>query len=106
MPWRSAFVFMFNTYQVFVHFIHTDVVDCASSSCNSNGDCIEVVGGGFVCSCEDGWGGDFCNVDAVDDCLSEPCENGGSCTDGLNNYTCDCVLPWSGITCASGRWIE
>ena len=93
---------MFNNYQGFVHFIHTDVLDCTPTSCNSNGDCIEVVGGGFVCDCEDGWGGEFCDVDTVDDCLSEPCENGGSCTDSLNNYTCACTLPWTGSTCASG----
>ena len=94
---------MFNNYQVFVHFIDTDVVDCDPASCNSNGDCIEVVGGGFVCDCEDGWGGEFCDEDTLDDCLSEPCENGGSCTDGRNNYNCSCILPWAGETCASSK---
>ena len=91
----------FIVYQVFIHFIHTDVLDCTHTSCNSKGDCIEVLGGGFVCDCDDGWGGEFCDVDTVDDCLSEPCENGGSCTDGPNNYTCSCILRWSGSTCTS-----
>ena len=79
--------------------IFTDVVDCTPSSCNSNGRCIEVVGGGFVCKCEDGWRGSFCDEEDIDACLSEPCENGGSCNDGLNNYTCSCFPPWEGDTC-------
>ena len=87
----------------FVCSVIIDVIDCASTSCNSNGDCIEVVGGGFVCSCEDGWRGEYCDVDTVDDCLSEPCENGGSCTDGPNIYICTCVPPWTGATCVSGE---
>ena len=27
----------------------------------------------------------------VDDCESNPCLNGGNCTDGLNDYTCSCL---------------
>ena len=80
-----------------------DVVDCDPTSCNSNGECIEVVGGGSVCRCEDGWRGEYCDKDAVDDCLSEPCKNGGSCNDGANNYTCNCSPPWTGRLCESGK---
>ena len=86
-----------------MYHVHTDVADCNPSSCYSNGECIEVVGGGFVCQCDDGWGGEHCEEDTVDDCLSEPCENGGSCNDGQHNYTCTCVLPWTGLTCGSGK---
>ena len=57
-----------------------------------------------MCDCEDGWGGEFCDVDTVDDCLSEPCENGGSCTDDLNKHTCSCSPPWIGQTCSSSEF--
>eukprot|EP00035_Acanthoeca_spectabilis_P038571 m.54329 g.54329 ORF g.54329 m.54329 type:complete len:1839 (-) comp9191_c0_seq1:3357-8873(-) len=28
----------------------------------------------------------------ADDCDSSPCENGGTCIDGVHNYTCDCTF--------------
>ena len=34
--------------------------------------------------------GIFCETD-INECALSPCKNGGSCTDGLNEYTCDCV---------------
>ena len=83
--------------------ILTDVVDCNVTSCNSKERCIEVVGGGFVCQCDYGWGGEHCAEDTIDDCLSEPCQNGGSCTDGEKNYTCDRILPWIGRECMSSK---
>lgn len=45
-----------------------------------------------------------CEVD-IDECESEPCQNGGSCHDGANAYTCHCVEaepgeePWGGHNC-------
>ena len=33
---------------------------------------------GFSCDCVDGYEGDRCDVNH-DDCLPNPCENGGSC---------------------------
>ena len=24
----------------------------------------------------------------IDDCTPDPCQNGGTCTDGVNDYTC------------------
>ena len=34
-----------------------------------------------------------------DDCYSSPCLNGGTCTDGINNYTCTCPSPFFGSQC-------
>ncbi|KAI8488027.1 hypothetical protein Bbelb_341450 [Branchiostoma belcheri] len=34
-----------------------------------------------------------------DDCHSDPCENGGTCTDGLDTYTCECTPGWTGDNC-------
>jgi hypothetical protein len=35
-----------------------------------------------------------------DDCLSHPCQNGGICSDALQNYTCACHPGFSGQNCA------
>lgn len=35
----------------------------------------------------------------INECKSEPCENGGNCTDGVNQYTCDCSPGYSGGNC-------
>jgi len=39
----------------------------------------------------------------VDECSSNPCENGGSCTDLINGYTCACVAGYTGINCETGN---
>ncbi|XP_071137511.1 sushi, von Willebrand factor type A, EGF and pentraxin domain-containing protein 1-like [Mytilus edulis] len=32
-------------------------------------------------------------------CLSNPCQNGGTCVDGLERYDCQCLPGWSGVNC-------
>ena len=39
----------------------------------------------------------------IDDCTSDPCMNGGTCTDGVNDYTCDCVTGYTGTTCETSK---
>lgn len=34
-----------------------------------------------------------------DECSSSPCLNGGTCTDGVNSYTCTCPSPYYGSQC-------
>ena len=35
----------------------------------------------------------------LDECRTSPCQNGGTCQDGINNYTCSCVPGFSGTDC-------
>ena len=34
-----------------------------------------------------------------DDCSSSPCKNGGTCIDGVNQFTCQCKRGFSGVNC-------
>ena len=34
-----------------------------------------------------------------DDCQDNPCQNGAKCTDGVNSFTCICVVGYSGTNC-------
>ena len=34
----------------------------------------------------------------IDDCALSPCQNGGSFTDGVNQFKCQCEPGFSGIT--------
>ena len=43
----------------------------------------------------------YCFVD-TDECSSDPCMNGGTCTDGVNSYSCACVAGYTGEDCEIG----
>ena len=50
--------------------------------------------GGYTCYCKPGYQGMKCK-DEIDECASNPCFNGGNCTDLVNSYNC---------SCEPGRW--
>ncbi|XP_070176519.1 sushi, nidogen and EGF-like domain-containing protein 1 [Littorina saxatilis] len=41
----------------------------------------------------------------VDDCASSHCQNGGSCVDQINTYTCNCQAGYTGTHCETGKTI-
>ena len=42
----------------------------------------------------------------MDDCTSNPCLNGGSCTDGFKSYTCDCSnTGYEGTNCETSMCV-
>ena len=47
------------------------------------------------CSCPAGFEGLTCQVN-FDDCEDNDCENGATCVDGVNNYTCLCPPLYAG----------
>ena len=45
-----------------------------------------------------GFSGTLCDVD-IDECKSTPCQNGATCADGINSYTCSCLAGFTGTQC-------
>ena len=42
-----------------------------------------------------GFEGDSCEIN-IDECASEPCQNGATCRDFVAHYMCNCAPGWSG----------
>ncbi|XP_005112951.2 protein crumbs [Aplysia californica] len=54
--------------------------------------------GNFSCECQRGYDGIPCQE--INECLSYPCLNEGTCTDGQDSFSCACVPGYTGPTCA------
>ena len=39
----------------------------------------------------------------IDDCADQPCQNGATCIDAVNDYTCNCVDGYTGKNCNIGK---
>ena len=46
----------------------------------------------------------FCRID-VDECSSNPCLNGGCCTDQVNGYACSCQPGYAGAQCQTSKFV-
>ena len=68
---------------------------CHGVDCGEHGSC-----SGGTCQCDVGYSGERCETD-INECASDPCQNGGTCTDMVNGYTCDCAPGYSGTDCES-----
>jgi len=38
----------------------------------------------------------------IDDCINHTCSNGGQCEDGVNSYSCNCLVGFTGKGCETG----
>ena len=89
----------------------TNINECPSPGVNTHeclngGTCVDVGGftasalKGYTCDCAatTDWEGLYCQT-KIDDCDSNPCKNGGACTDGNRSYTCACAAGYSGTDC-------
>ena len=42
---------------------------------------------------------DVCVLDDIDECASDPCQNAGTCVNGVNRFWCVCVDGFTGSEC-------
>ena len=40
----------------------------------------------------------------IDECSSNPCQNGGTCVDKVNGYLCSCAHGYTGTECQNGKY--
>ena len=61
---RFSFVFLYNRMKIFLSWNSTlKVLPCdISSPCQNNGKCQNNLQGGYVCTCEKGYGGSDCSI--------------------------------------------
>uniref|UniRef100_A0A8C7T7H8 Fibulin 7 n=1 Tax=Oncorhynchus mykiss TaxID=8022 RepID=A0A8C7T7H8_ONCMY len=54
-----------------------------------------------VCQENGSWSGvnTICKGKDVSECSSNPCQNGGTCVEGVNQYRCTCSQSWNGSNC-------
>ena len=38
----------------------------------------------------------------IDECESNPCQNGGTCVDAVGGYSCTCIAGFKGDDCETG----
>ena len=64
-----------------------------STSCEPQND------GSVNCVCPANYNGTSCN-NYIGMCIPNPCMNGGSCEDLINNYICQCTPDYTGENCS------
>nr|XP_023997769.1 fibulin-7-like [Salvelinus alpinus] len=52
-----------------------------------------------VCQENGSWSGVNTICKDVSECSSNPCQNGGTCVEGVNQYRCTCSQSWNGSNC-------
>ncbi|XP_065195037.1 uncharacterized protein LOC135826351 [Sycon ciliatum] len=76
----------------------------AFDPCKTEGECaFNTDTRSYMCQCQPGRTGQYCENE-IDECASEPCQNGGRCIDAFNNFTCDCSVGYEGDVCQQ-RWL-
>ncbi|XP_030851776.1 pro-epidermal growth factor-like [Strongylocentrotus purpuratus] len=82
--------------------IYADTSCPGGNFCASTGTCVinqRQPDATFRCICDEGYNGKHCDLN-IDDCVPDLCMNGGTCTDGINSFTCDCVAGYTNNICS------
>ncbi|KAM7367654.1 hypothetical protein PAMP_013939 [Pampus punctatissimus] len=66
--------------------------------CVNGGTCMNPEPDEYYCACPQGYSGKTCQID-LDECVSSPCAQGGTCIDLEDGFECVCPPQWEGKTC-------
>uniref|UniRef100_A0A8C6T3E5 Delta-like protein n=1 Tax=Neogobius melanostomus TaxID=47308 RepID=A0A8C6T3E5_9GOBI len=66
--------------------------------CQNDAACTNTGQGSYTCTCKPGFSGTNCEIE-TNECDSNPCKNGGSCSDLVNDYSCTCPQGFYGKNC-------
>uniref|UniRef100_A0A3P8R5A8 Delta-like protein n=1 Tax=Astatotilapia calliptera TaxID=8154 RepID=A0A3P8R5A8_ASTCA len=81
------------------HLCDKDLNYCGTHQpCLNRGTCINTGPDKYQCTCAEGYSGANCER-AEHACLSNPCSNGGSCSETSQGYECQCAPGWTGPSC-------
>ncbi|KAF0028409.1 hypothetical protein F2P81_019496 [Scophthalmus maximus] len=76
---------------------------CQTNNPCVHGQCVATTSApGYICNCNSGWQGVNCDQN-TNECSSNPCQNGGTCTDGTDGFTCTCTAQWTGPLCQNAQ---
>ena len=74
-------------------------VNCEDKMCLNGGTRVKHGNfGAYKCQCPDGFSGEICESN-IDECANNPCQNGGTCLDYINEHKCICRSGFSGPNC-------
>ena len=110
--------------------MYSDIDNCQPTPCLNNGVCVDGLNS-YSCDCTHGFVGENCStskliknfhivefypqlikcwnvhilkISDVNDCEGNPCNNGGTCQDGISSYTCLCPTGFIGIDCETSMF--
>ncbi|XP_078352119.1 mucin-like protein [Oculina patagonica] len=72
---------------------------CAALDCGRYGDCMVNNNRTAECHCDPGFKGLNCEIN-INECNAAPCQNNGTCVDGINSYSCNCADGFFGKNCS------
>lgn len=84
------------------------IKDCSTNPCFNGAKCITKnitlssynIDTTFECECPTGFSGRYCEKpELLFRCATSPCQNHGSCIDGVSGYMCLCPTGYEGIDC-------
>ncbi|NWH87554.1 SNED1 protein, partial [Aegithalos caudatus] len=80
----------------------TDSSSCEDRSCQNRQTCNYIRPGRYICTCSPGYYGNNCQYGGPrmpGACLSQPCQNAGSCLETERGYVCECQEGYTGQDC-------